>query len=76
MDVVLPKWGMSMQAAVVAEWLVAVGDQITEGQPLVRVETDKVDTDVESPGTGTLVEILVPDGDSADVGTVIGRLDP
>lgn len=76
MDVVLPKWGMSMQAAVIAEWLVAVGDQIVEGQPLVRVETDKVDTDVESPGTGTLVEILVPDGDTVDVGTIIGRLDP
>ncbi len=75
MDVTLPKWGMTMQEATVAEWLVKVGDQVTEGQPIVRVETDKVDAEVEAPGTGTLVEILVNDGEDADVGGVIGRIE-
>jgi 2-oxoglutarate dehydrogenase E2 component (dihydrolipoamide succinyltransferase) len=75
MDVTLPKWGMTMQEATVAEWLVQVGDQVTEGQPIVRVETDKVDAEVESPGTGTLVEILVNDGEDAEVGGVIGRIE-
>ncbi len=74
MDVVLPKWGMTMQEAVVGEWLVAVGDEVTEGQPLVTVESDKVDADVESPGPGTVAELLVPEGESADVGSVIARL--
>ncbi len=74
MDVVLPKWGMTMQEAVVGEWLVAVGDEVTEGQPLVTVESDKVDADVESPGSGVVAEILVGTGETAEVGAVIARL--
>lgn len=74
MDVVLPKWGMTMQEAVVGDWLVAVGDEVTEGQPLVTVESDKVDADVESPGSGVIAEILVPTGETAEVGAVIARL--
>ncbi len=70
----LPKWGMTMQEAVVGEWLVAVGDEVTEGQPLVTVESDKVDADVESPGSGVVAEILVPAGETAEVGAVIARL--
>ncbi len=75
MDVPLPKWGMTMQEAVISEWLVAVGDTVTEGQPIVRVESDKVDAEVEAPGAGRLSEILVPDGESADVGAVIARIE-
>ncbi len=74
MDIVLPKWGMTMQEAVIGEWLVAVGDEVTEGQPLVTVESDKVDADVESPGSGVVAEILVPTGETAEVGAVIARL--
>jgi pyruvate/2-oxoglutarate dehydrogenase complex dihydrolipoamide acyltransferase (E2) component len=66
---------MTMQEAVISEWLVAVGDTVTEGQPIVRVESDKVDAEVESPGAGTLSEIVVPDGETAEVGAVLGRLD-
>jgi pyruvate/2-oxoglutarate dehydrogenase complex dihydrolipoamide acyltransferase (E2) component len=73
-DVVLPKWGMTMQEAVVGEWLVAVGDEVSEGQPLVTVESDKVDADVESPASGVVAEILVPAGETAEVGAVIARL--
>lgn len=75
MDVTLPKWGMTMTEAIVAEWLVAVGDAVTEGQPIVRVETDKVDAEVESPGAGRLSEIVVPNGATAEVGAVLGRLE-
>ena len=76
MDVTMPKWGMTMQEAVISEWLVAVGDTVTEGQPIVRVESDKVDAEVESPGAGTVVELLVAEGETAEVGSVIARLDP
>ncbi len=76
MDVTLPKWGMTMQEATVAEWLVAVGDTVTEGQPIVRVESDKVEAEVESPGDGTISEIVVPDGEDAEVGAVIARITP
>lgn len=74
MDVVMPKWGMTMQEAEVGEWLVAVGDVVTEGQPIVTVSSDKVDAEVESPGAGTLSEIVVAAGETAEVGAVIARL--
>lgn len=74
MEITLPKWGMTMQEAVVSEWLVAVGDTVAEGQPVVRVESDKVDAEVESPASGTLTEILVADGQTAEVGDVLGRI--
>lgn len=76
MDVTLPKWGMTMQEATVSEWLVAVGDAVTEGQAIVRIESDKVEAEVESPGSGTISEILVPDGEDAQVGEVIARIEP
>ncbi len=76
MDVTLPKWGMTMQEAVISEWLVAVGDTVSEGQPIVRVESDKVDAEVEAPASGTLVEISVPASESAEVGAVLGRIEP
>ncbi len=76
MDVVLPKWGMTMQEATISEWLVAVGDTVAEGQPIVRIESDKVETDVESPGAGTVSEIVVPEGEDAAVGSVIARIEP
>jgi pyruvate/2-oxoglutarate dehydrogenase complex dihydrolipoamide acyltransferase (E2) component len=76
MDVTLPKWGMTMQEATISEWLVAVGDAVTEGQPIVRIESDKVEADVESPGNGTVSEIVVAEGEDAEVGSVIARITP
>ena len=76
MDVTLPKWGMTMQEATISEWLVAVGDAVSEGQPIVRIESDKVEADVESPGNGTVSEIVVAEGEDAEVGSVIARITP
>jgi pyruvate/2-oxoglutarate dehydrogenase complex dihydrolipoamide acyltransferase (E2) component len=74
MDIVLPKWGMTMQDGVIAEWLVNVGDTVVEGQPIALIETEKVETELESPGAGTISELLVDAGDTADVGSVIARM--
>jgi pyruvate/2-oxoglutarate dehydrogenase complex dihydrolipoamide acyltransferase (E2) component len=73
-DVTMPKWGMTMQAATLAEWYVSVGDRVVEGQPMARVESDKVDVDVEAPGAGVIAELLVLPGQDADVGEVIARI--
>jgi pyruvate dehydrogenase E2 component (dihydrolipoyllysine-residue acetyltransferase) len=73
-DVTMPKWGMTMQAATLAEWYVTVGDRVVEGQPVARVESDKVDGDVEAPGAGVVAELLVVPGEDADVGEVIARI--
>ncbi len=74
MDVVLPKWGMSMQEGVISTWLVAVGDTVIEGQPLATVETEKVVAEVEAAAAGTITEILFGEGDTAEVGDVIARM--
>ncbi len=71
MDVILPKWGMTMQEATVTGWLKAVGDVVVKGDELVEVETDKVNTAVEAPVAGILVEQRAEVGDVVAVGEVI-----
>ena len=70
----MPKWGMSMQEGALTQWLVAVGDEVGEGQALATVETEKVDAEIEAPAAGTVTEILVEEGATVEVGTVIARL--
>lgn len=76
MDVVLPKWGVTMQEAVITEWLVQVGESVTEGQPIASVETDKVDGEIESPAAGVLTAQLIAAGDSVPVGETVATIDP
>jgi pyruvate/2-oxoglutarate dehydrogenase complex dihydrolipoamide acyltransferase (E2) component len=73
-DVELPKWGMTMSEGKIAAWEVAVGDRVTEGQPLAAITTDKVESDVEAPVDGVVEEILVEAGTTVEVGTVIARI--
>jgi pyruvate/2-oxoglutarate dehydrogenase complex dihydrolipoamide acyltransferase (E2) component len=70
----LPVLGDTTKVAVVAEWLVDVGDQIEVGTPLMSVETDKVTTDVPSPVAGTLAERLVGEQDEIPIGAPIARI--
>lgn len=74
-DITLPKWGMTMQEAVVSKWLVAVGDAVSEGQPVAAVESDKVDAEVEAPAAGIVSEILVAEGTTVEVGAILARLE-
>ena len=74
MDVELPKWGMTMQEGTIAEWLVEPGAEVTEGQVIARVETEKVDAELEAPATGVLEQITVPAGKTVAVGTVVARI--
>ena len=67
----LPKLGDTTEMVVVLEWLAEVGDTMTAGDDLLRVETDKVDSDVPSPVSGTLVEQLVAVDDEVDIGDPI-----
>ncbi len=72
--IIMPKMSMTMTEGEVATWLVKVGDQVNEGDVIAEVMTDKVDMEVESTHTGTLVEITVEDGMVA-VGEPIGYLE-
>lgn len=72
--VLLPQFGMGMQDGEVVRWLKAIGDHVEAGEPLVEIEAAKTTVEVPSPGTGTLVEILVEEGESADVRSHIATL--
>ncbi len=58
-----------MTEGTITRWAKQVGDQVAEDEVLFEVSTDKVDSEVPSPVTGVLAEILVPEGDTVDVGT-------
>ena len=70
----IPKLGVSMSEGTLVEWLVADGEQVTEGQVLYRIETDKVENDVESPATG-VIRITGEEGETYDVGAPIGEIE-
>jgi pyruvate/2-oxoglutarate dehydrogenase complex dihydrolipoamide acyltransferase (E2) component len=67
----LPKLGDTTQSALITEWLCKVGAEVLVGTPLLRVETDKVTTDVPSPVDGKLVEQSVSQQEEVTVGTLI-----
>jgi pyruvate/2-oxoglutarate dehydrogenase complex dihydrolipoamide acyltransferase (E2) component len=67
----LPDLGEGLTEGEVARWLVAVGDEIVEDQPLVEIQTDKTTVEIPSPAAGTVTSILVAEGEVAPVGTVL-----
>ncbi|MFQ6555837.1 acetoin dehydrogenase dihydrolipoyllysine-residue acetyltransferase subunit [Pseudomonas sp. Lb2C1-1] len=69
--ITIPKWGMTMTEGLLAEWMVAVGDRIERGQEIMEVESTKTTNAVESPVSGTLRRIVVPEGDTAPVGALV-----
>ena len=73
-DITLPLLGESVTEGTITRWFKNVGDTITEDEALFEVSTDKVDSEVPSPVSGVLTEILVPEGETVDVGTVLARV--
>ncbi|MFI0721043.1 2-oxoglutarate dehydrogenase, E2 component, dihydrolipoamide succinyltransferase [Streptomyces sp. NPDC021224] len=67
-DVVLPALGESVTEGTVTRWLKAVGESVEADEPLLEVSTDKVDTEIPSPVSGTVLEILVQEDETAEVG--------
>ena len=70
----IPKLGVSMSEGTLVEWLVQDGESVTAGQVLYRIETDKVENDVESPVAG-VVRITGVEGETYDVGDPIGEIE-
>ena len=73
-DIEMPQLGETVTEGTITRWFKAVGDAVAEDEPLFEVSTDKVDSEVPSPLSGTLSEILVEEGDTVDVGTVLARV--
>ena len=74
-DVLLPQWGMGMSEGTITSWLKGVGDTVAEDEPLAEVEAEKVEETLEAPATGTLAEILVNEGDTVEVRTVVAVIE-
>ena len=74
LDVVMPKWGLTMKSGKIARWLVEEGAQISAGMPLLEVETDKITNVVEAPADGVLLEIVEAAGSTVPVMEVIARI--
>ena len=73
-DVVMPQMGVSVSEGTITKWLKQQGEQVEADEPLLEISTDKVDTEVPSPGTGTLTQILVQEGETVEVGTKLAQI--
>lgn len=74
-EVKLPKMGESISEATVLNWLKQVGDTVEKDEPILEVATDKVDSEVASPESGVITELLFSENDVVKVGTVIAKID-
>ena len=68
-EVVMPQMGVSVSEGTITKWLKQEGEEIQADEPLLEISTDKVDTEVPSPGSGVVAQILVPEGETVEVGT-------
>src|SRR3954453_18863859 len=75
-DVVMPQMGVSVSEGTVTKWLKQEGDPIAADETLLEISTDKVDTEIPSPGTGIVQQILVHEGETVAVGTRLAGTAP
>jgi 2-oxoglutarate dehydrogenase complex dihydrolipoamide succinyltransferase (E2) component len=73
-SIVVPQLGESVAEGTVSKWLKAVGERVRKEEPLVEIQTDKINVEIPSPAEGTLQSIVVPEGTTVLVGTEIGVL--
>jgi pyruvate dehydrogenase E2 component (dihydrolipoamide acetyltransferase) len=73
-DVVMPQMGVSVSEGTITRWAKQVGEEVEADETLLEISTDKVDTEVPSPASGVVSEILVQEGETVAVGTVLARI--
>src|SRR5512132_1282774 len=74
-DVVMPQMGESIVEGTLTKWLKKAGEHVERDEPLFEISTDKVDTEIPSPSAGTLAEILVEEGKTVGINTVVAHMD-
>jgi len=74
-EVVMPKMGESLQEGTITKWLKKVGDVVERDEMILEISTDKVDTEVPAPNAGILVQILVNEQETVEVGTAIAIIE-
>jgi pyruvate dehydrogenase E2 component (dihydrolipoamide acetyltransferase) len=75
-EVVMPQMGVSVSEGTILKWLKQEGETVEADEPLLEISTDKVDTEVPSPGSGVVQQILVSEGETVDVGTRLAVIGP
>src|SRR5205809_829023 len=73
-DVVMPQMGESIVEGTLTKWLKKPGEHVERDEPLFEISTDKVDTEIPSPAAGTLSEVLVEEGKTVGINTVVARI--
>ncbi|MEJ2196830.1 MAG: 2-oxoglutarate dehydrogenase, partial [Ignavibacteriaceae bacterium] len=74
MKIVMPKMGESVNEGTIIKWHKKVGDKVKRDEIIFEISTDKVDTEIPSPDAGVISEIIIPEGDTVEVGTVVAIL--
>ena len=72
----MPQMGVSVSEGTITKWLKQPGEAIAQDEPLLEISTDKVDTEIPSPGEGVVAEILVAEGETVEVGTLLAVIAP
>ena len=73
-DVIMPQMGESIAEGTVTKWLKQVGDHVKRDEPLFEISTDKVDAEIPSPAEGVLLEVVVPEGETVEINTVVAKI--
>jgi pyruvate dehydrogenase E2 component (dihydrolipoamide acetyltransferase) len=74
-DVIMPQMGESIAEGTLSRWLKKVGDEVKRDEPIFEISTDKVDAEIPSPSAGVIVEVLVKEGETVPVDTVVAKLE-
>ena len=74
-DVIMPQMGESIAEGTLTKWLKSVGDEVERDEDLFEISTDKVDADIPAPASGVLEEVLVEEGETVEVNTVVARIE-
>ena len=74
-EVPMPQMGESIAEGTVSRWMKQVGETVERDEPILEISTDKVDAEIPAPSSGTLVEVVVPEGETVEVGTIVAYID-
>ena len=74
-EVIMPQMGESIAEGTLTRWMKSVGDEVERDEDLFEISTDKVDADIPSPAQGILAEILVQEGETVEVNTVVAMIE-
>src|SRR6266705_636977 len=74
-DVIMPQMGESIAEGTLSRWIKKVGDPVKRDEPIFEISTDKVDAEIPAPSAGVLAEILVTEGQTVAIQTVVARLE-